>query len=135
MNRMPRLLAIACATVLLSGCSLQSVAESSEAGYPSEYDLADPFADDPAAFWLPDRTRFDVIAFASSTCDLVPTKLEVTSKSELSLVFVKPGGSCAGDVSSTTYTFVTPDGVANDGDVTVTVTVGETDWTIPISDS
>jgi hypothetical protein len=130
---MPRALLLAALTLSLSACSLQSVAVSHEAGYPSEYEIADAFSGDPVAFFNADRSRVDIVVFASSTCDLIPTSIDSSTPTEIAVSFVKPGGGCAQDVSATTFTFVTPEAVS-DADVTATVTVGATDWTIPVSD-
>jgi len=118
---MPRLLALAAATLTLSGCALESVAVSSEPGYPSEYDIENPFSGPPTAFWHDDRAQFDVVVIASSSCDLIPTKLDLVDENTLSLTFVKPRGSCDASLSSTTYTFDTPNGLGDEVELEVTI--------------
>jgi len=134
MNRMPLALLASACIMLLSACSLQSVALRDEPGYPPEFGVTDPFSGIPVAVWSRDRAEIAVVAFGSSTCMPIPTEIRALDDNEVRIVFESPSGACTDDVSSTTYSFTTPEEVETTSAVTATIMVDDVPFTVPVMD-
>ncbi|GAB3607245.1 hypothetical protein GCM10027413_26540 [Conyzicola nivalis] len=126
MFRMTRLLPALAAVALLAACSgPQSIAVETGVDVP---DALRPSADDfdtgPAAAWeRDDRDSFVVVVYGSSSCAPIPTAVTVTDPASLAIDFAEnPREVCTADMAPTTFRFDTPDGVAADGEVELTMT-------------
>jgi hypothetical protein len=107
---------------LLAGCSVSSVATSTDQGMPPGLDGSENLLNGlPLAIWLDaDRAGLAVVTFGSSSCPPVPTSIGRVDDTTIAISFVRsPDTPCTADLAPTTHEFTTPDGIAADSPATL----------------
>ncbi|MDX2025330.1 hypothetical protein [Microcella sp.] len=102
-----------------------SIAVQTLSGLPDDIILPADALDKgaPLAFWGPGRASLRVITWGSSSCPPPALSLDLTSSTELALVFgALPPRACTADFAPTTHVFGVPDGLDPDT-VFLTITI------------
>lgn len=121
----PVALVLALSALTLAGCSSPavSIATESHAGTPDGFDSTSNLLNGrPGAAWIGGRDAFAIVTYGSTNCAPIPTKLEATDESTILVTFVKAeNGGCSASRGATTNEFDVPDGIVDDGPVTIDV--------------